>query len=142
EVAAKLHKIAAAHADKFAFVEAYSNRFAHLVEAGSDFFLMPSEFEACGLNQIYSMAYGTLPIVREVGGLKDTVLDYDKYPNEATGFGFQEPSPEALLITMQRALLFYLQHPDEMVKVQQRAMQKDFSWKESAFDYIKMYRLA
>nr|WP_274612789.1 glycogen synthase GlgA [Vibrio furnissii] len=142
EVAAKLHKIAAAHADKFAFVEAYSNRFAHLVEAGSDFFLMPSEFEACGLNQIYSMAYGTLPIVREVGGLKDTVLDYDKYPNEATGFGFQEPSPEALLITMQRALLFYLQHPDEMVKVQQRAMQKDFSWKESALDYIKMYRLA
>lgn len=142
EVAAKLHKIAAAHSDKFAFVEAYSNRFAHLVEAGSDFFLMPSEFEACGLNQIYSMAYGTLPIVREVGGLKDTVLDYDKYPNEATGFGFQEPSPEALLITMQRALLFYLQHPDEMLKVQQRAMQRDFSWRESALDYIKMYRLA
>lgn len=142
EVAAKLHKIAAAHADKFAFVEAYSNRFAHLVEAGSDFFLMPSEFEACGLNQIYSMAYGTLPIVREVGGLKDTVHDYDKYPHEATGFGFQEPSPEALLITMQRALLFYLQHPDEMLKVQQRAMATDFSWSESALEYVKMYRLA
>lgn len=142
EVAAKLHKIAAAHSDKFAFVEAYSNRFAHLVEAGSDFFLMPSEFEACGLNQIYSMAYGTLPIVREVGGLKDTVQDYDKYPGQATGFGFHEPSPEALLITMQRALLFYLQHPDEMLRVQQRAMCRDFSWRESALEYVKMYQLA
>ncbi len=80
-----------------------------------------------------------LPIVREVGGLKDTVLDYDKFPNEATGFGFQEPSAEALLITMQRALLFYLQHPERMLEVQQRAMLRDFSWKESALEYIKMY---
>jgi starch synthase len=142
EVAAQLHKIASANPAQFAFVEAYSNRFAHLVEAGSDFFLMPSEFEACGLNQIYSMAYGTLPIVREVGGLKDTVLDYDKYPNEATGFGFQEPSPEALLITMQRALLFYLQHPDLLLEVQQRAMRCDFSWRESALEYVKMYHYA
>ncbi|PNH94880.1 glycogen synthase GlgA [Vibrio diazotrophicus] len=142
EVAAQLHKIASAHPTQFAFVEAYSNRYAHLVEAGSDFFLMPSEFEACGLNQIYSMAYGTLPIVREVGGLKDTVLDYDKYPSEATGFGFQEPSPEALLITMQRALLFYLQHPDLLLEVQQRAMRCDFSWRESALEYVKMYHYA
>lgn len=142
EVASQLRKIANAHPEQFAFVEAYNNRFAHLVEAGSDFFLMPSEFEACGLNQIYSMAYGTLPIVREVGGLKDTVLDYDKFPNQATGFGFQEPSAEALLITMQRALLFYLQHPDIMLEVQQRAMSRDFSWKESALEYIKMYHFA
>ncbi|WP_159308615.1 glycosyltransferase, partial [Klebsiella pneumoniae] len=80
EVAARLNKIAHYHRAKFAFVETYSERLAHWVEAGSDFFLMPSEFEACGLNQIYSMAYGTLPIVREVGGLKDTVNDYDKFP--------------------------------------------------------------
>ncbi len=142
DVAAHLRKVANEYPEQFAFYEGYSNRFAHLVEAGSDFFLMPSEFEACGLNQIYSMAYGTLPIVREVGGLKDTVLDYDKYPDEATGFGFQEPSPEALLITMQRALLFYLQHPDLMLEVQQRAMQCDFSWKESAQEYVKMYHYA
>uniref|UniRef100_UPI000B9F7133 glycogen synthase n=1 Tax=Vibrio sp. V12_P9A6T4 TaxID=1938667 RepID=UPI000B9F7133 len=142
EVAVQLHKMAAKHADKFAFVEAYSNRFAHLVEAGSDFFLMPSEFEACGLNQIYSMAYGTLPIVREVGGLKDTVRDYDKFPEEATGFGFHDPSPEALLIAMQRAMLFYLQHPETMLEVQQRAMRQNFSWQDSAKEYIKMYHLA
>jgi len=142
EVATQLRKIADAHPDQFAFMEAYSNRFAHLVEAGSDFFLMPSEFEACGLNQIYSMAYGTLPIVREVGGLKDTVLDYDKYPSEATGFGFQEPSADALLITMQRALLFYLQHPDLMLEMQQRSMNRDFSWRESAIEYVKMYHYA
>lgn len=140
EVATRLQKIASLYPHKFAFVEAYSNRFAHLVEAGSDFFLMPSEFEACGLNQIYSMAYGTLPIVREVGGLKDTVRDYDKYPDEATGFGFHEPSAEALLITMQRAMLFYLQHPDKMLEVQQRAMRQDFSWQDSAKEYIKMYQ--
>ena len=142
EVASRLHSLMAAYPDKFAFVEAYDNKLAHWVEAGSDFFLMPSEFEACGLNQIYSMAYGTLPIVREVGGLKDTVMDYDKYPQEATGFGFLEPSAQALLITMQRALLFYLQNPDEFLAVQQRAMGKDFSWHESALEYTKMYRLA
>ncbi|MGL4828614.1 MAG: glycogen synthase GlgA [Vibrio sp.] len=142
EVAARLNKIAHSHRNKFAFVETYSERLAHWVEAGADFFLMPSEFEACGLNQIYSMAYGTLPIVREVGGLKDTVNDYDKFPERATGFGYLEPTPEALLITMQRALLFYLQEPEEMQKVQQRAMQQNFSWEESAQDYMKMYRLA
>lgn len=142
EVAARLSKIAHHHRAKFAFVETYSERLAHWVEAASDFFLMPSEFEACGLNQIYSMAYGTLPIVREVGGLKDTVHDYDKFPERATGFGYHEPTPEALLITMQRALLFYLQQPEEMLKVQQRAMQQNFSWEESAQEYMKMYRLA
>lgn len=142
DVAMALHQLAAQYPQKFVFVDAYSNRFAHLVEAASDFFVMPSEFEACGLNQIYSMAYGTLPIVREVGGLKDTVTDYDKNPDAATGFGFIEPSPQALLICLQRAMLFYLQQPDCFLEVQQRAMRKDFSWVDSAHDYIKMYRTA
>lgn len=141
-IAATLHQLANRYSDKLMFIEAYSNELAHLVEAGGDFFLMPSEFEACGLNQIYSMAYGTLPIVREVGGLKDTVADYDKFPQEATGFGFLEPTPQALLIVMQRALLFYLQSPQAMLEVQQRAMQRDFSWHESAVQYVKMYRNA
>ncbi|MZI95480.1 glycogen synthase GlgA [Vibrio sp. CAIM 722] len=142
EVAGRLRKLADKYSEQFAFVETYSNKLAHWVEAGADFFLMPSEFEACGLNQIYSMAYGTLPIVREVGGLKDTVVDYDKDPHEATGFGFLEPSPEALLIIMQRALLFYLQQPTQFLEVQQRAMRRDFSWEVSAQEYIKMYRQA
>ncbi|MDW6004275.1 glycogen synthase GlgA [Vibrio mangrovi] len=142
EIANRLHQIAVASSQKFAFVDAYSNRFAHLVEAGADFFLMPSEFEACGLNQIYSMAYGTLPIVREVGGLKDTVFDCDRFPEKATGFGFSEPSAEALLICMQRALLFCLQHPEQMLAVQQRAMQQDFRWEDSAQQYLRMYAAA
>jgi starch synthase len=142
EIANQLHQVALSSSDKFAFVDAYSNHFAHMVEAGADFFLMPSEFEACGLNQIYSMAYGTLPIVREVGGLKDTVSDCHKYPDKATGFSFTEPDAKGLLICMQRALLFYLQQPDEMLKIQQRAMQLDFSWKDSAWEYVRMYRTA
>ncbi|EGU55654.1 glycogen synthase [Vibrio nigripulchritudo ATCC 27043] len=142
QVAAKLHEIARRFPNKLAFIEAYNNRLAHLVEAGADFFLMPSEFEACGLNQIYSMAYGTLPIVREVGGLKDTVTDYDTDRVNATGFGFLEPAPEALLIAMQRALIFYFQQPEEMLRVQLNAMNTEFSWDASAKEYVNMYQAA
>ncbi|CAH0525581.1 glycogen synthase GlgA [Vibrio hippocampi] len=142
QIAAHLRQIAQQYPDKFAFVETYNERLAHLVEAGSDFFLMPSEFEACGLNQIYSMAYGTLPIVRKVGGLRDTVIDFDDDPDNATGFGFDEPCHDALLVTLQRALLFYLQYPDIMRGMQQRGMRMDFSWTESAKSYIDMYQLA
>ncbi|SIO94936.1 glycogen synthase GlgA [Vibrio spartinae] len=142
EIANRLHQISATSSQKFAFVDAYSNRFAHLVEAASDFFVMPSEFEACGLNQIYSMAYGTLPIVREVGGLKDTVFDYDHFPDKATGFSFAEPTSEALLICMQRALLFYLQQPEKKLDIQLRAMQQDFRWEDSAQQYVRMYEAA
>ncbi|GAB2664790.1 glycogen synthase GlgA [Vibrio panuliri] len=141
-LATQLAEIAAHHSDKFAFVEAYSNELAHLVEAGSDFFLMPSEFEPCGLNQIYSMAYGTLPIVRAVGGLKDSVVDYDSDPDNATGFAFIHPEPIELLSVMQRALLFYLQQRDEMTKVQLFAMQKQFCWKRAADEYLALYRSA
>ncbi len=141
-IAHHLRYLAGMYPDKLAFVDVYSDRYAHWVEASADFFVMPSEFEACGLNQIYSMAYGTLPIVREVGGLKDTVHDYDLRPDKATGFSFFEPSPEALLITLQRALLFYLQSPGDYLQTQQRAMRQDFNWKHSAAEYIKMYQAA
>jgi starch synthase len=139
EIAAELHQIAANYPQKFAFIEAYDERLAHLVEAGSDFFLMPSEFEACGLNQIYSMAYGTLPIVREVGGLKDTVADYDANPSEATGFSFVEPTAEALLITLQRALLLKLQDNKAFTDMQVRAMNQDFGWNIAAAEYESIY---
>ncbi|RTZ23959.1 glycogen synthase GlgA [Vibrio penaeicida] len=142
QVAAKLHEAASRYSNKFSFIEAYNNRLAHLVEAGSDFFLMPSEFEACGLNQIYSMAYGTLPIVREVGGLKDTVVDYDTDEKLATGFSFLDPTPEALLIAMQRALILYLQQPDEVQRVRLNAMNTEFSWEASANEYVNMYQAA
>lgn len=141
KLAAQLSEIAQQFPDKFVFIEAYDNKLAHLVEAASDFFLMPSEFEPCGLNQIYSMAYGTLPIVRAVGGLKDSVSDYDTDPNVATGFVYDSPSPDALLIVMLRSLLLYTQQRKEVRRAQLYAMKQTFSWDEAALEYIELYQL-
>ncbi|CAG22279.1 glycogen synthase GlgA [Photobacterium profundum] len=138
-LASALRDISEQHSDKFAFVETYSNPLAHCVEAGVDFFMMPSEFEPCGLNQMYSLAYGTLPIVRSVGGLKDTVIDYDQTPQVATGFIYDTPTPEALLIKLQRSLLLYCQRPQEFKRLQQNAMACKFNWDESAEQYLDMY---
>ena len=142
EIATDLEWHANLHQDKFKFVEAYDNEYAHLVEAGSDFFLMPSEFEACGLNQIYSMAYGTLPVVRGVGGLKDTVKDIDQDSDNATGVVFDAPESSALLIALQRAILFYLQDPKGYSDVQLRGMKSDFGWHIAAKEYDTMYQAA
>ena len=139
KLAYQLKAIADRYSDKFAFVEAYDNELAHWVEAGSDFFLMPSEFEPCGLNQIYSMAYGSLPIVRAVGGLKDSVIDYDNDPEQATGFIFERPDPIELLNIMQRSLLLYVQNPDEVRRVQLYAMEQNFCWKRAADEYLSLY---
>ncbi|MGF1684578.1 glycogen synthase GlgA [Photobacterium minamisatsumaniensis] len=139
KLADELRQISAENPEKFAFVEAYDNPLAHRVEAGSDFFMMPSEFEPCGLNQLYSLAYGTLPIVRSVGGLKDTVIDYDQTPQVATGFIFDAPTPEALLIKLQRSLLLYCQKPQEFKRLQQNAMACKFEWQEAAEQYVRMY---
>jgi starch synthase len=141
-LAAQLREISILFSEKFAFVETYSNSLAHCVEAGSDFFLMPSEFEPCGLNQIYSLAYGTLPIVRAVGGLKDTVIDYDCFPRVATGFVFNEPTSSALLICLLRSLLLFCQQPNEIKRLQQNAMALRFEWQESADQYISLYEKA
>lgn len=138
-LANQLAEIAAINSDKFTFVEAYSNKLAHLVEAAADFFLMPSEFEPCGLNQIYSMAYGTLPIVREVGGLKDSVIDYDTDPENATGFSFKNPDPVEFLLVLMRSLLLYSQNLNEIKRVQLHAMTQDFCWDKAAKKYVKMY---
>jgi starch synthase len=134
-----LQKEADKHPKKLAFVEDFSVRKAHMVEAGSDFFLMPSLFEPCGLNQMYSLAYGTLPIVRGVGGLKDTVIDLAEDPDGATGFVFDQPDSSALLSCIQRALLFYHESPKVLESTQQRAMQSRFTWEAAALDYQALY---
>ncbi len=139
-LAAQLHCLASQFPNQLAFVEAYSNDLAHCVEAGADFFMMPSEFEPCGLNQMYSLAYGTLPIVRAVGGLKDTVIDYDQVPQVATGFWFYEPTPEAFLICLQRTLLLFCQKPAEIKRMQQNAIACKFDWTVSAERYLEMYQ--
>jgi starch synthase len=117
----------------------YNNELSHLIEAGSDLFLMPSLFEPCGLNQMYSMRYGTPPIVRAVGGLNDTVENYNPYTKEGTGFKFYDPTRDALINTTKWAIDTY--YNDEGYKIiQKRAMQKRFSWEISAKEYEKIYK--
>jgi starch synthase len=135
-----LREIVDKYPQKMAFVEDFSVRKAHMVEAGSDFFLMPSLFEPCGLNQMYSLAYGTLPIVRAVGGLKDTVIDLADNPVSATGFVFEQPDSSALLSCIQRALLFYHELPKVFELTQKRAMQSRFTWEAAAQDYQSLYQ--
>ena len=127
------------HRDKFVFCEEFSVKLAHLLEAGSDFFLMPSLFEPCGLNQMYSLAYGTLPIVRAVGGLKDTVVDLRQSPIEATGFVFDQPDSSALLSCIQRALLHFHEYPESFEEMKLRAMKTRFTWDQAAKEYEQLY---
>jgi len=117
---------------------AYDNRLAHLVEAGSDIFLMPSRYEPCGLNQIYSLRYGTVPVVRATGGLDDTIDQFDLENGTGTGFKFLEYSGGALMHAIRQALHHY---SDEGVwkRIQLNGMAKDFSWNTSAAEYAKLY---
>ena len=139
QISQVLRNAASQFPKKMAFIEDFSEYKAHMIEAGSDFFLMPSLFEPCGLNQMYSLAYGTLPIVRAVGGLKDTVIDLAEYPQQATGFVFEHPSSDALLSCIQRALLFYHESPKVFEQTQKRAMQSRFTWHDAALHYQTLY---
>jgi starch synthase len=117
----------------------FDERLAHLIEAGSDMFLMPSRFEPCGLNQMYSLRYGTVPIVRATGGLDDTVQDYDPSSGEGTGFKFRDYTPPALLGAVERALATF-RRPEAWRRIQQAGMRLDHSWDASAREYVKVYR--
>jgi starch synthase len=121
-----------AHADKVAVRIGYDNGLSHRMEAGSDMFLMPSRYEPCGLNQIYSLRYGTAPIVRATGGLEDTV-------EEQTGFKFREYSPMALAGAVDTALTAW-QDQDSWRERMLRGMAKDFSWNASAGQYQRVYQ--
>jgi starch synthase len=111
---------------------------SHMIEAGSDFFVMPSIFEPCGLNQMYSQVYGTVPVVSRVGGLADTVIDADDDPVSGTGL-MCEPTARSLRDALQRALILFADKP-RYTAVQQRGMAKDFSWKVAAAGYERMYQ--
>jgi starch synthase len=114
---------------------------AHLIEAGADMFLMPSRFEPCGLNQMYSLRYGTVPIVRATGGLEDSVIDAGPSNSDGNGFKFTVYSPTALRAAIERALLAY-RSPKSWKDLQTRGMQEDFSWDRSADEYVKLYERA
>jgi starch synthase len=122
-------------------VIAYDNRLAHLVEAGADIFLMPSRYEPCGLNQIYSLRYGTVPVVRATGGLDDTIDSFDLEHGTGTGFKFTEYSGGALLHAIRQALHSY-SNDGVWNRIQLNGMAKDFSWNTSAAEYAKLYEAA
>ena len=125
--------------DKFRFIEGFDDDFSHQLEAAGDFFLMPSLFEPCGLNQIYSLRYGTLPIVRATGGLKDTVIGLDQ--RGATGISFEHPSAEAFTVALEQALTLYADKR-KYKTVQQRAMKQYFGWDQAATLYQQLYQRA
>ncbi|MES2307778.1 MAG: glycogen/starch synthase [Verrucomicrobiota bacterium] len=120
----------------------FSNKHAHLIEAGSDFFLMPSLYEPCGLNQIYSLKYGTLPVVRATGGLDDTVIAYHEPDGSGTGFKFHEPIGHALLHTIGLVVATWYDRPHHIAKMRAAAMAQHFTWEDVLPEYIKMYQQA
>lgn len=133
-----LEALAAKYPSKLSVKIAFENTLAHLVEAGSDIFLMPSKYEPCGLNQLYSLRYGTVPVVRSTGGLEDTVRDWKE---GGTGFKFTEYSAKALVGKVKEALTVY-SDKKAWAQLQRNGMSEDFSWERSAMKYMELYRLA
>ncbi len=133
--------LASAHPGTFGVKIGFDEPLAHLIEAAADIFLMPSRFEPCGLNQMYSMRYGTVPVVRATGGLDDTVVDYNPRRGAGTGFKFREYTPDALLDALERARGAFA-NPRAWNKLQVSGMRQDFSWDRSAREYVKMYEKA
>ncbi len=132
-------RLAAAVPERIGVFIGFDERRAHLVEGGADVFLMPSRYEPCGLNQMYSMRYGTVPVVRAVGGLVDTVRPYDPAGGQGTGFLFSEYAPRALLSALRQALDTY-RHPEAWRQLQVNGMRQDFSWERSAAEYVQVYK--
>jgi starch synthase len=135
-----MRALATAHPGKIGVFVRQDEAISHLIEAGSDFFLMPSLFEPCGLNQMYSQAYGTIPLVSRVGGLVDTVTDIDVSPEKGTGIMFA-PKKKEFGSALDRALALYADKP-KYLAVQRRAMQRDFSWKTAVRAYEELYKNA
>ena len=117
----------------------YNEETSHLIEAGADFFLMPSRYEPCGLNQMYSLVYGTLPIVRRTGGLVDTVENFNEATGTGTGFMFDELNPSSIYNTVGWAVWAWYNRRNDIEKMRLRGMSQNFSWERSAQLYIKMY---
>ncbi len=134
-------ELAQKHPQSFSLKIAYDNTLAHLIEAGSDMFLMPSQYEPCGLNQLYSLRYGTVPIVRAVGGLDDTIKDDPIDPGSRTGFKFDDYTVGAMLKAVERALAVY-RSPDDWKVLAGRCMKQNFSWEKSAEEYRALYETA
>lgn len=133
-----LMAMAERHPDKIAISLGYDHRLAHQIEAGADFFLMPSRFEPCGLNQLYSLRYGTIPIVRRTGGLDDTVIDATDDSNRANGIKFLEASPKALAKAMRKAMLLF-KDPSLLTNYRIHGMAENFSWAKAVMEFEAVY---
>jgi starch synthase len=131
--------LASRRSDRFRVHIGFDEGLAHRIEAGADFLLMPSRFEPCGLNQMYSQRYGTLPVVRGTGGLLDTVESYHQATGDGTGFIFWDLTPRALADTVGWALSTYFDRPDHIAKMRKKAMLQDFSWNRAAAAYEQLY---
>jgi starch synthase len=120
----------------------FDERLAHLIEAGADLFLMPSRFEPCGLNQMYSLRYGTVPVVHGVGGLEDTIQPYTSRAVHANGFKFRGATAAALVQTLKQALRVYREDREAWLALMRQGMAEDHGWDTSAREYVKVYRRA
>ncbi len=125
-------------ADRLKLADRYDEQMAHLIEAGADIFLMPSRYEPCGLNQMYSLRYGTIPVVHATGGLDDSVIDVLRHPDSGTGFKFYEYTPRSFLEKIKSALKLFGDRA-KWEEIQRRAMARDFSWAMSAKQYLGVY---
>jgi starch synthase len=132
--------VARERGDRFAAWIGFDDGRAHRIEAGCDFFVMPSRFEPCGLSQMYSLRYGTLPIVRATGGLADTVINYDERTADGTGFVFSDLSPSSLADTIGWAVSTWYDRPGHITRLRSTAMRQDFSWDHVADEYEQLYR--
>ncbi len=128
--------------DKVSVTIGYNDRLAHMIEAGCDMFLMPSRYEPCGLNQLYSLGYGTPPVVRATGGLNDTVVNYDIVSGEGNGFKFHAPSPTDFYWKTVEAISLFSSNKDAWHKMVKNGMREDHSWSNSALEYEGRYRQA
>lgn len=135
-----LQKLRDAAPNQVGVYKGYNEDLAHLIEAGADMFLMPSRFEPCGLNQMYSLRYGTIPIVRAVGGLDDTVENFNRADGTGNGFKFNEFRAGKFLEKIYEALFAY-HEPETWRKIQQNAMAVDNSWQNAARKYVELYRM-
>lgn len=132
--------VASKYPEKFGVYIGYQNDLAHQIEAGSDLFLMPSLFEPCGLNQIYSLRYGTLPIVRATGGLDDTIENYEAKDKSGTGFKFYNATSQALTATVKWAVHTWYENREDFERLRENAMKQRFDWKVAAEEYVSLYR--
>ncbi|MFY9378595.1 MAG: glycogen synthase GlgA [Peptococcia bacterium] len=129
---------AAKYPDKLGIFLGFSEELARKIYAGSDLYLMPSKFEPCGISQLIAMRYGSVPVVRETGGLKDTVQPYNEFTGEGNGFGFKNYNAHELLFTVQKALKYY-KKPEIWKNIVRNCLKSDFSWKRSAQEYSNLY---